>query len=392
MRLHRILLAAGFQLAVFLGASSQPLTPADVAMKILEASPATHANALGIASLSESLKTESNLPDPEIEGEYLFAPGDEKNRWGAGISWGIEWPGVYSARRREVRGKMSAAEAASYKARRERLTEIKRLLLDYVLAEEQLKILKGIKDSNDSITALSEKAERHGELTRLDFNKLRLEQAILSGSMSAVLNSRQEALTQLNIIYGEDCSSLLKSMECSLPEVAVPAEKVDYLQSPAVQTAKAEADASKEALNVARTEAYPGLSIGYQHAYEDGVHFNGATLGISIPLFSSRGKKAAARAALTESEFKVEKAAAEAKAEVEGAERKLIILCRQIEEMWPVVNDPGNTELLMKAYRGGVITLIDYLNERNYFTNASLELVSLRYEAAKLLLDMEAYR
>ncbi len=90
MKLYRVLAFLPTVVVAAFSLPAQSLSPSDVAVKILTASPQTHADALGITSLAESLKTESSLPDPEIEGEYLFAPSGETNRWGAGISWGIE--------------------------------------------------------------------------------------------------------------------------------------------------------------------------------------------------------------------------------------------------------------------------------------------------------------
>lgn len=391
MNLHKILLRGVTAFSAVMPLSAQTLTPSEVAVKILETSPATRADKLGLASLSESLKTESNLPDPEMEGEYLFAPGDEKNRWGAGVTWGIEWPGVYSARREEAMGKLTAAETAMDGERHLRLIEIKRRLLDYVLAEKKLAVLGEIGAANDSIMALSQKAERHGELTRLDMNKLRLEQASLRSAILAARDAREEAVAWLNVAYCNDCSPLLEMMACELPEIIVPAD-FDTAQSSSVAAARAEAEAAKRGLKVAKAEGYPSLSIGYQHAFEDGIHFNGASVGISVPLFSSRGKKAAAKAAIAEAEFKAEKAAAEAGMETEASRRRLAILAQQIEEMSAVINDADNVGLLMKAYRGGVITLVDFLNERNYFTNAALDLLSRRHAAANLLLDLDTHR
>lgn len=391
MNLHKILLRGVTAFSAVMPLSAQTLTPSEVAVKILETSPATRADKLGLASLSESLKTESNLPDPEMEGEYLFAPGDEKNRWGAGVTWGIEWPGVYSARREEAMGKLTAAETAMDGERHLRLIEIKRRLLDYVLAEKKLAVLGEIGAANDSIMALSQKAERHGELTRLDMNKLRLEQASLRSAILAARDAREEAVAWLNVAYCNDCSPLLEMMACELPEIIVPAD-FDTAQSSSVAAARAEAEAAKRGLKVAKAEGYPSLSIGYQHTFEDGIHFNGASVGISVPLFSSRGKKAAAKAAIAEAEFKAEKAAAEAGMETEASRRRLAILAQQIEEMSAVINDADNVGLLMKAYRGGVITLVDFLNERNYFTNAALDLLSRRHAAANLLLDLDTHR
>ncbi len=368
---------------------AEPLTPVEVAQKILDASPASRIDELGITSLAESLKSASNLPDPEIEGEYLFATGNERNRWGAGVSWGLEWPGVYGARKAEAAKKLSAAETAAALSRRDRLIEIKRLLLDYVLQQSQMAVLQEIKLTNDSIMHLAQKSESQGEMTRLDMNKLRLEHATLTGSILTLQDSEAETVMRLSMLYGDDCTPLLKDMACEFPEIEVPEDKKDLLLSTSVAAAQADAEAAKSALNVAKRESYPGLSIGYQHAFEDGSHFNGATLGITIPLFSSRGKKAAAKAAIAEAELKAEKAASDAKMEFEGCERRLIILIRQAEEMSAVVEDNENVNLLLKAYNGGVMTLIDYLNERNYFVNAKLDLLNIRHSAANLLLDME---
>ncbi len=391
MKLYRVLAFLPTVVVAAFSLPAQSLSPSDVAVKILTASPQTHADALGITSLAESLKTESSLPDPEIEGEYLFAPSGETNRWGAGISWGIEWPGVYSARKNDAKGKLSAAEAVAALARQERLIEIKRLLLDYVLIEKQLAVLKEVGNANDSIMLLSKKAEGHGEMTRLDINKLKLEQASLNSNMASLLNDKAEILTALDLLYGTDCSPLLKEMVCEFPDVSLPMDKWEVLQSPSVVAANAEAEASRGAMKIASAESYPGLSIGYQHAFEDGVHFNGASVGISLPVFSSRNKKNAAKAAIAEAEYKVEMAKADAESEVVGSVRKIAILTKQIDEMAPVVENPENTTMLMKAYRGGVITLIDYLNERNYFTNAALELLTLRHSAATALLNLQRH-
>lgn len=380
--------AAGFT------AGAQTLTPENVADRIIEVSPEFRGLHLEQEALRESLKTDSNLPDPEIEGEYLFAPAGETNRWGAGISWGIDWPGAYAARRKEADGKVRAGEAALLAARRERLTEVKRLLLDYVLQEKQLEVLQRINAANDSIIVLAGVANKGGEMTRLDFNKLNLEKASLNAGIAAVLDERASTLTQLSAIYGSNCGDLLKDMQCAFPLLEVPAEIIDnysFAASPTVKSADAEAEAARRAIGVASMEALPGLSVGYRHAFEDGTHFNGASLGISIPLFSSRNKKKAATAALKAAEYKAEAAKAVTRQQVEGAIRRFSILKNQLNEITPIIEDADNEALLQKAYSGGLITLLDYLNERNYFTEATLRLQELRHAAANAILDISTH-
>ncbi|MDE7141660.1 MAG: TolC family protein, partial [Muribaculaceae bacterium] len=45
----------------------------------------------------------------------------------------------------------------------------------------------------------------------------------------------------------------------------------------------AEAEAS-----VAKAGRYPSFSVGYRHAFEEGTHFDGFSVGIGLPLYSRR--------------------------------------------------------------------------------------------------------
>ncbi len=368
--------------------SSRAESPENVALRILESDPSMQSLYLDNEALKEALKTEANLPDPEIEGEYLFAPAGETNRWGAGLSWGLEWPGVYSARRNVNAGKIMVAEAGANMIKRERLIEIKRLLLDYVLQEKQLELLKNVNSVNDSIMTLAANAERGGEMTKIDLNKLKLERASLNSQIAEIMSGREETVSSLSSIYGGDCSALLKGMNCDFPALDPPSMN-DGENSPEVIAARAEAEAAIKEEKAASMESLPGISIGYQHAFEEGIHFNGASLGISIPLFSSRNKKKAAKAATVAATHKAEAAKIAASEKIKGGLKRLSLLKNRIDEIRPILEDSGNNLLLMKAYKGGVITLIDYLNERNYFKQAGLDLLTLRYEAAITLLDLQ---
>ena len=259
--------------------------PEKIAMLILNADPSILAARLDNEALGEALKTEGNLPDPEIEGEYLFAPSGETNRWGAGISWGLEWPGVYSARRDENKGKLASARASMSMAATQRLTEIKRLLLDYVFQDKQLDVLHNVKGINDSIMALAAKAEHGGEMTRLDLNKLRIESAALNARIADIMANRAATIVSISEIYGQDCSALLSGMVCEFPDLTPP-QSPDMEDSPSVAAANAEVAAAIKGEKVASMEGLPGISFGYQHAFEEGLHFNGASLGVSIPIFS----------------------------------------------------------------------------------------------------------
>lgn len=358
----------------------------NTALAILYHSPEFISQNYALESAARNLHTASNLPDPEVSGEYLWMPRDVDNRWSAQLSWSLDWPGVYAAKRKEAGLLFSAAEKNTWKQRIDRLAEIRDLLLDFIQCRQKLRLLDELALNNDSIYRLAEQAAKGGEITVLDLNKVRLEYANIKGAKAAIIDEEADILGNLSYIYGDDCLILLENLDCAFPPVKIPSpQEIDILKqnAPDVIAALADADAARQAKSVAKMEALPAISLGYKHAFEDAMHFNGVVWGISLPIFSSRGKQKAANAAILEAEYMAEAHAAQAEAEINAIVRKLALTSQQIEELAPVVENADYNAALLKAYKGGVITLIEYISDRNYFTNAAVELVTLRHAAAK---------
>lgn len=367
------------------------LTPDEVASAILESSPAAEATRKATEAAEAAAGAMNTLPDPEVEGEYLVARGDGANRWGGGISWGLEWPGVYGARHGESVERAKAARLSGEAEQTARLGEIKKLLLEYILQEKQMATLRSVSNATDSIMILAGQAMKAGEITKLDMNKLHLEKASIAAGIAETEEAREGTLTALSGLYGSDCSELLGLMTCEFPTLELPAGLIAEEaagQSAAVVAAEAEARAAKRAGKVATAESLPGISIGYRHAFEDNTHFNGASLGISIPLFSAGKKKKTAKTEAMAAMAQAEAVRAETESVLRGNMKRLNALKRRIEEIEPIIADGNNMALLQKAYKGGLLTVIEYLNERNYFTNAQLDLLSLKYAGSVALIEI----
>ncbi|MDE5976084.1 MAG: TolC family protein, partial [Muribaculaceae bacterium] len=338
---------------------------------------------------------EANLPDPEVEGEFLAAPPGEQNRWGAGISWGLDWPGVYSARKNLAKAE---SEVSLWKAKAEQRDlgiEARRLLLDYILQAKQIKIIESLILTTDTISELAIKANKGGEMTLLDLNKLRLEATALKARLSAANDAKAQAAASLAGIAGHDCTDLLEKMDKEFPSMSG-IETADMASmiasSPQMREAHAMVKLADEEKRVASREALPGINFGYKHAFEDGNHFNGGSIGLSLPLFSSKGKMKAAKASRKAAEIAAEEIRINSETSAQSALRRMNILNEEIKQVAPLLEGTDNQTILLKAYKAGVITLIDYLNERNYFLEATVQLLELRHAAANAVLDVLAVK
>lgn len=366
----------------------------ETALSILTGSPSYHSQELTLQSQGRSLATESNLPDPTLGGEYLWMPQDVDNRWTLELRWGVEWPGVYGARNKEAKLNLNAIEKGIIEQRYESLAEIKGLLLDYIQCRQKLALLNELTLNNDTIYRLAEHSLNNGELTVLDLNKVKLEYANIRVAKAAIEDEEAQIIADLSLICGRDCTEYLTALDCRFPEIYLPSdaemETISKL-SPGVQMAEAEAEAARQKKKVAKMEALPSLELGYKHAFEDGMHFNGVVWGISLPMFSSRGKQKAADAAILEAEFNARKALNEAETEIGELQKRLALAKFQIEEISPIVESVDYNTTLLNAYEGGVLTIIEYISDRNYFTNAAVELVTLRHAAAKTQVALQKY-
>ena len=159
-------------------------------------------------------------------------------------------------------------------------------------------------------------------------------------------------------------------------------------KSPLIQLAKAEVQLSEINVLLARGERMPGFTVGYRHAYEDKSHFNGLSIAMDIPLWKASKNMAAAYSRNLSAAFAKEAKLTEYKARLNFLLSTLHSLNNRIKQLWPVIENTNNQRLIKKAFEGGQISLVEYLQESEYFLNAGLLLVSLRCEKAKTLLNL----
>ncbi|MDE6009591.1 MAG: TolC family protein, partial [Muribaculaceae bacterium] len=114
-------------------------------------------------------------------------------------------------------------------------------------------------------------------------------------------------------------------------------------------------------------------------------------LGLTIPLFSNKGKKSAAAAGVKAAEMELEYQKSMSETDIVSSLRRISLLQDEINKISSVIEKTDNQSLLLKAYNEKIITLIDFLNERNYFLEATLSLLELRHRAASALLPLLNY-
>lgn len=331
----------------------------------------------------------SSLADPEIDFEHLWGKTSNDNRWNVGLTQSFDWPGVYAKRKAAAKAQ-SAAMAYLYDEKCVDVSlQAKEAMINAVYANKRLEMLRAVQNNIKELSQLVKDGYSKGQLTVLDVKKINLELFSITTKISDVEQELAEAVSDLfalnashdmNVDLQNYSAEQFKSLDNYLEEI----DQVD----PQVLAAKQSAKASALTAKAASASRLPGFSVGYRHAYEDGIHFNGFSVGINLPLFARRK---AAEVALLEAQS----ASFDAISETSRVQSEVIAMYNNaarhrklLDELGTVTLDETYPDLLLMAYKGGELNALNYLLELNYFIEARTDLLStehcLRSDLARL--------
>lgn len=338
------------------------------------------------ATIKES-RTYNNLPDPEIEGEHMWGTRGQ-TKWNAGISWTIDWPGAYSARGNVAKAQKDAEISRLESRRRSLENEVGTQLIAYAKATRRLNVIRRLEASTDSMALIIEAGIKHGRLTTLDSYKINIEKGRLAAAIEEEKGTVSECRAAIVALCGADADIILQSFDTSFPDdpgfgTAYYIDKVNG--TPDVKLATAEACLARARQKSVDRELFPSLSLGYIHAYEEETHFNGGKIGLSLPVFSSKGKRAASKAATVAAESNAENIRESLTAQVRIWCSRLDATRASLTELSPVFNTESPQDMLYKAYRLERLSLLEYLQERNYYMEAELDYIDLLAARAEIL-------
>ena len=320
------------------------------------------------------------LADPEAEFAYLFGPPGIGRRRDFAVSQRFDFADLSGLRRNAALQENDLLALRFRTARRDILTSARKLvceiiarnalIAEYTLRAERARIMersyaKGLEDGAFSMPdyrkAAVDLAEAEGELEllRAERHSLLAELAALNGGRELDITDKVQYLQVLPDTF-EDWLEEAGERNSALAEV------------------RASVRLQETRLKLTRSEAFPGLSVGYMSELVPGEEFRGLKVGISIPLWSSSRKLSGARsqvaAARLSERLAVTQFQAKARSLYENARR-----LREAADRYDVLARMDDSRRdLEKALSAGHISLLDYISELSFF-----------YKTLELAIDTE---
>lgn len=340
----------------------------------------------------EAEKAENVLEGPEAEMEYKFAPSGVENRWGASVSQAFDWPGLYGARRKAARSNGEAFRQL-YKADcAEVALQARTLLLDYVQARRNAALLAEAENNlsrlneylvkayeRESATILMVKKAKR-ELFELTERRIEAESEVVR--ISETLKAMGDGNIKLDAITAYPQSSLLPLSDYHAAMLA---------SDPALAARSRLIDAGNAQVSVGKASRLPSFSLGYVHDFEDGLHFNGFSVGLSLPSWGKSHRTSAAKAAVLAAEFEKDDYLQTFEANLAADWNEASAIAARLMPVKDDFADDSYVDLLAKSFYGGQLSIFDYLRELNDYIDFKLSLNGLEHRYSIVLARLNRY-
>ncbi len=314
------------------------------------------------AAAEAGMRAENTLPPLSVEFSPFFRPGV------AGmasselvVSQEFDFPTLYGSRNRQASLERNALDGATAVERRDLLLDAETQCITLVRLQREAELTANRHATSQTLLEAYEKSLALGRATVLDVNRIRLElqdlelqQLQCSADMAAAVG----ALRTLNGGAELDLSGLDYERDAMAVFNAEAAEGL--LQSDAsLSAARAEIEAARHNVSVAKSGWLPSLSLGYRRNSEGDEAANGFLVGAALPLVGNSSKTRAAKARLSASELQLEAARADAESRLNNTLVEIGRMQATLRATDPTLIEETLT-LYAKSLEAGQITITEY--------------------------------
>lgn len=333
------------------------------------------------------------LDDPQIDFEYNFGRGSLGDKWALGISQSFEWPGIYSARTKAANARVMESWQEYLASLAEVTLQVRLLAIDIIGLNRRIEVQENVCDNLEELSRLYKLAFDGRQISILDINKLRIELINSRQSLEGLKAERAKSIEAMQALAGENPidHEAISKLIVYPDEELLPIDNYIYSyrnEDPKIVACTLSRTAGEAEEREASLSWAPKFEIGYQYSYELGDRFNGVTAGVSIPLFSSKRRKAQARAQTSAISSSLLTLQSENESFVRQLYGEAISLKQQMTLYGEVLDDDSCTDLLIQALDGGQISLLTYLQELNYFIHARINYLSLENQYHRALVTL----
>lgn len=374
-------IAFAFSVCLYAGYGNAQTTDIDkVLLEVAENNRELQAYSSLMQSNKLELKSNNNLPDPQVGGYYLlFGDHDGGDYSEFQVSQSFEFPTVYGVRKGLIELKQNGLEL-EYAAKRQEILLLatkycyELLFLNKKLIVEQQRVDQA-KKVYDQINELFEK----DQVGILELNKAKVSWMQEQFKVEEIKTDRKSTLLQLEALNGGEEIAFDQAeyvADLDLPSSSSLWEQ-KMASDPALKNLKQQEAVALQAVKLSKNKSLPNLTAGFNTQGVSGAYYSGLYAGLSIPLWSNKNKVKAAESHLEYQQAFSSATSARMHAVFEKDYNDYQVLYAKYQEYAATLEGLGSDTLLLKAYELGEISFIEYHMELLFYREAYNDMLNM---------------
>ncbi|MGN0233710.1 MAG: TolC family protein [Bacteroidaceae bacterium] len=333
--------------------------------------------------------------DPEVEFGYLWSrPAAGGNRKDVSVIQQFDFPTAYIERSRLAGLQDRTCHFDFLLQRQQLLLQAKQTCVELIYQNALYRLYIRQTEWARQIADACKRMVEQGETNRLDYNKAILNLVDMESQLRDADVARKQLAVSLSAMAGGrqiDFDTLDYPAQTLLPENFDLWFAQEASASPALQYLGTQVEASQRRVRVARAEGLPKFSVGYMGELLASQKYNGITIGMSIPLWENKGRIRQAHAELRTAQLEAQNAQVQYYTQLRGLYEQACQQQTNVREMEKALSEGSDESLLYRAYEGGEITLLTYLQENTYYLSVRARLFEARRDLELTLASLTAF-
>lgn len=362
---------------------------------IVAHNPATlAARSLSAAEQKENM-TGLTLADPEVEFSYQWGnPAAVPDKKTLDISQSFDFATLSGGKRRVAEARNEVSALTGDAAELAKSYEVDALMTRAVYLRKLQRWYDSALAHTAKVMEAAEKALAHGDMTVVDVNSIRIDRRNMEAEAELNALELASAMATLSSLGGGvqldwDADGYLGY---SLPAdfdawcaTALPAD-------PTVAAARAGVAVADREISLRRSEGLPSFSVGYTSEMVKDANYFGVSVGVTVPLWSNRGRVAASQAAKAAAAAALDDAMVTYTADLRLKYDRARALAGLAGDCRRLRDDCDISEGLKKQFDTGYIAVTDYLSQLMPLLELDRKVIEAEHDYQAALADFRGGR
>ena len=323
------------------------------------------------------------LDDPEVEAAYYWGdPSENGVRWDLRVSQSFEMPSVL-VRRARLRDLQENAAGLDYQALRvATLLETQQLCADIIYYWNIALVYDRHCTAAIRLAQLYQRRFESGDCSILEYNRAQMNMADIQNKAGHAVIEAHHVMEDLRWLMGDENYQFSQREYDSvwpMPYFEAWYEQVE-MRNPKLQQLDNQLAISQQKEQLSRAHWLPEVTVGYAAENVVGSTWRGATVGLTLPLWSQQRAVGAAKMQTVASQEALTAKRTELFNELRCLSNRHAALILNLNNLKAAYRQCNSIELLDKALEAGEINLEQYLQQVNYYYDIELEIWETAHE------------